>query len=81
MAIILEQLKAKVSSNMLGAEEKAIQTRTYKDLMKKISVSSKILHCQLIAIKYGYETHLILSNRGNTDELNRRPLLRNKGLL
>lgn len=39
MASILEQLNAKIASSMHGAEDKAIQTRTYKDLMKKISVS------------------------------------------
>lgn len=39
MASILEQLKAKISSSMRGMEDKAIQTRSYKDLMKKIAVS------------------------------------------
>ena len=38
MANVLEQLKAKVSSDMHGAEGKAIQTKRYKDLMKKIAV-------------------------------------------
>ncbi|CAN0149614.1 unnamed protein product [Ascophyllum nodosum] len=39
MANVLEQLKAKVSSDMHGAEGKAIQTKRYKDLMKKIATS------------------------------------------
>lgn len=39
MSYFLEEMKGEVSSAMEGADEKALESKKFKEVMKKISVS------------------------------------------